>query len=37
MEMNNLYGKEQYRDRVTTLKAELEALQKQYDVKESDY
>ncbi|MDD4638056.1 MAG: DUF4976 domain-containing protein, partial [Bacteroidales bacterium] len=37
MEMNNLYGNEQYKDRVVTLKAELEALQKQYDIKESDY
>lgn len=37
MEMNNLYGKDKYKERVATLKAELEALQKQYDVKESDY
>jgi len=36
-EMHNLYGNEKYADRVVTLKAELDALQKQYDVKESDY
>ncbi len=37
MEMNNLYGNEKYADKVVELKTELERLQKQYDVKESDY
>lgn len=37
MEMNNLYGNDKYKERVVELKAELEALQQQYDVKESDY
>jgi len=36
-EMHNLYGNEKYADRVVTLKAQLDALQKQYDVKELDY